>query len=204
MIAKFGGPAHSESPVALRPSLARGLPFRVLSLIRLAGLRPYVNESGPLPPTGNQRKTARMNAAFPVPAVRTSGRNGALKRSFTMPQAMTNPTGRRSFGENPGESCQPYPRNRLSVLACIGASKLWRCWGSMGGSLISGCKSGPRPLLSASRRAARGGHERQLHSRAVSRRCTHLEREWTWRRRRERERKRQPGTRRLVRAARRD
>jgi hypothetical protein len=30
-IAIFGGPANSESPVALRPSLARGLPFRLLS-----------------------------------------------------------------------------------------------------------------------------------------------------------------------------
>ena len=30
-IAIFGGPANSESPVALRPTLARGLPFRLLS-----------------------------------------------------------------------------------------------------------------------------------------------------------------------------
>jgi hypothetical protein len=33
VIAIFGGPANSESPVALRPPFARGLPFRLLSIL---------------------------------------------------------------------------------------------------------------------------------------------------------------------------
>ena len=44
----FGGPADSESPVALRPSLARGLPFRLLLLKMLAPIHRQVNEDEPI------------------------------------------------------------------------------------------------------------------------------------------------------------
>jgi hypothetical protein len=43
-ICYFGGPANSRSPVALRPSLAEGVPFRLLCSIKF--------ELGDLPPIG--------------------------------------------------------------------------------------------------------------------------------------------------------
>jgi hypothetical protein len=42
----FGGPADSGSPVALRPPLAGGMPFRLLYMTTMAGFLAYVNETG--------------------------------------------------------------------------------------------------------------------------------------------------------------
>ena len=43
MIATFGGPANSESSVALRPHFAVGLPFRVLLPLTMNGKGTQVN-----------------------------------------------------------------------------------------------------------------------------------------------------------------
>jgi hypothetical protein len=51
----FGNPAHSESPVALRPSLARGLPFG-----KSMTEKPFKSEQNrPEPNTGNLTATER-------------------------------------------------------------------------------------------------------------------------------------------------
>jgi hypothetical protein len=54
----FGGPADSESPVALRPPLTRGLPFRLASMADAARLwdlsQCIAVTAGVLPPVGNR------------------------------------------------------------------------------------------------------------------------------------------------------
>jgi hypothetical protein len=76
----FGGPANSESPVALRPPLTRGLPFRLASL----------------------RDAARFHAPSQCIAVRESalqpvGNRGAMKRrlSWESGASRLNPGGAR-------------------------------------------------------------------------------------------------------------
>ena len=85
----FGGPANSGSPVALRPPLARGLPFRFVRKT-FTGLPAQVNESGPITristpwqPNDHQKGCRLVAMGFSLPPVLPAPvRRGMGSRTF--------------------------------------------------------------------------------------------------------------------------